>query len=179
MTNSPREIESVLLRLRTDDPPVQRAVKFDVVNELRRMDQAAVKAMLSEALKDSEAEYRCTIAWAFLVLDFTSALEPVRQLLLKDSDDGVRGYVCEILGASKRPEAVPLLIEALQQDEDGTNRLVAAHGLGYIGDPAALPALKAAAESDEGVDYEGRPVKKTAAKAIRRITQEKAAASVA
>ena len=179
MVSSDGEIERLLSLLRANDPPVQRAVKLNLVNELRTKDPVAVMAALSQRIKDTDSEYRCEIAWVFLVFDFTAALEHVRPILLGDADVGVRGYICEILGASGRPEAVPLLVDALRQDLDGTNRLVAAFGLGKIGDPAALPALKAAMQNDEGVDYEGRPVKETAARSIRKITHEKAAASVA
>ena len=99
--------------------------------------------------------------------------------LLNDEDSGVQGFVCMQLGGRKRPEATPLLIAVLQHDPSGTHRVLAARGLGNIGDPAALPVLQKAMQTDDGVDYEGRPVKEIAAEAIRRITGEKAAASVA
>ncbi len=142
-----------------------------VVSELQTKDPAVVGPILAQSLQDSEPEYRCTVAWVFLAYDFLAALPHVRPLLLHDSDDGVRGYICQILGASRRREAAPLLIETLMHDPDGTDRLVAARGLGYIGDAAAVPALSAAMKGDSGVDYEGRPVKEAAAEAIRRIEQ--------
>lgn len=178
MANS-SEIEQILSRLRTDEAPVAREVKLRVVGELRAKDSARVVTALHAGLHDADPDYRCTIAWVFLVLDYDSAIDCMREPLLQDADDGVRGYVCELLGASRRSEAVPLLIESLFNDPDGTNRSEAAWALGNIGDPVALPALERAIQTDDGVDYEGRPVKKIAAEAIRRITQEKATASVA
>lgn len=179
MASSCCKVEQILSQLRTDDPPIAREVKLRVVDELRTQNATEALMALQSAVKDAEPEYRCSVAWVFLLYDFASALRCIRPLLLQDADDGVRGYVCEILGASRRNEAVPLLIDVLFNEPDGANRFEAAWGLGNIGDPAALPALKLAVQNDDGVDYEGRPVKKIAAEAIRRITQEKAAASVA
>jgi len=173
------EYQAVLELLRTDDPPVARELKVRVVEELRAGKEAEVSVALENGLRDADPEFRCTVAWVFLVYDFLAALPHVGKLLLHDQDDGVQGYICQILGGSKRREAVPLLIEALKTNPDGTDRVNAAWGLGNIGDPAALPALQKATQMDDGVDYEGRPVKEIAAEAIRRITSGKAAASVA
>jgi HEAT repeat protein len=179
MTDTSSVIGEILGKLRTDDPPISREVKFAVVEELRGQDVSAVKNALVKALEDSDPEFRCTAAWVFLVYDFLASLPYVRTLLLHDEDDGVQGYLCEMLGASQRREAVPLLIEALTSDSDGTNRVIAAWGLGNIGDTSALPALTKAMQTDDGIDHEGRRVKDIAAEAIRRINEEKATASVA
>jgi HEAT repeat protein len=174
MTDHAREITQLLLRLRSDDPPVDPEVEAAVASELHTKDAARVVAALAQGLNDQELDYRCTIASLFLRYDFVAAIPHVR-LLLQDPDDDLRGFLCQELGAYGRPEAVPLLVDTLQNDPDATNRTWAAWGLGNIGDPAAVPALGLAMRSDLGEDYEGRPVKEIAAEAIRRITHEKAA----
>lgn len=173
-----REIEGLLLMLRTDDPPVDPEVLKQVVADLRTKDKAKVAAALIAGLQDPDAECRCTIALVFLKLDFATAIQHVPNLL-HDAESGVRAFVCVEIARYGRREAVPHLLEVLQSDPEGTHRLLAARGLGYVGDPAALPALRKAAQTDDGVDYEGRPVKGVAAEAIRRITGREAAASVA
>ena len=173
-----RDIELLLSTLRTDDPPVDPDVLKRVVAELCRQDKATVATALIEGLRDVDPEYRGTIASVFLATDFETAMQHV-PALLHDEDGGIQGFVCVEIAKYGRRGAVPHLLEVLQSDPEGTHRLFAARGLGHIGDPAALPALTKAMQNDDGVDYEGRPVKKTAAEAIRQITQEKATASVA
>jgi len=172
------DIEALLSMLRTDDPPVNPDVLKRVVRELRDKDQSKVASALIDGLRDADAEYRCTIASVFLRVDFAMAIQHV-PALLHDEDGGVQGFLCMELGAHRRSEAVPHLVDVLSRDPEGTHRFLAAWALGNIGDPAGLPALRQAMQNDEGVDYEGRPVKEVAAKAIRRITEEKATASVA
>ncbi len=164
--------------LRTDDPPVDLDVLKSVIADLRGKDKAKVAVALIPALQDPDAEYRGTVASVFLATDFATAIQHVPKLL-HDDDTGIQGFVCVEIAKYGRPEAVPHLLDVLRNDPEGTHRLLAARGLGYIGDPSALPALQQALQFDDGVDYEGRPVKKFAAEAIRRITQEKATASVA
>ncbi len=167
-----QEIESILSSLRSDDPPVTRETRLAVIDKLRRKDPTEVAAVLTEALQDCDPDFRCEIASVFLAADFARALEPIRSALLNDLNDGVRYYLCELLGASRRREAIPLLENALLHDTDSTTRIVAVSALRHLGDPTAIPALQRAMQNDTGVDYEGRPVKDIAAEAIRRI-QEK------
>jgi HEAT repeat protein len=178
MTDQSGEFDQLLAMLRTDDPPVDPEIIKHVVSELRRKDIGKIVPVLTPCLKDANPEFRCTIATVFLACDATTAIPHVGSLI-HDEDDDVRGFLCMELGAYKRREAVPLLVDALLNDPDATNRTWAAWGLGNIGDPSALPTLKLAMQNDLGEDYEGRPVKEIAAEAIRRITQEKTTTSVA
>jgi HEAT repeat protein len=178
VANQDPEIERILASLRTDDPPVEHEVLQRVKTELRAKDPSRVSAALAASLGDADPEYRCTIASVFMDWNTVIAVGHV-SALVHDAHADVRGFISQELGAYRRREAVPALVHVLTDDDDGTNRVWAAWGLGNIGDPAALPALRLAMQNDDGVDYEGRPVKEIAAEAIRRITQEKAVASVA
>ena len=178
MPNQDREIERILALLRTDDPPVEHEVLQRVKAELHALDASQVSAALVAGLRDTDPEYRCTIASVFMEWNRAIAVGHV-SVLAYDPDTDVRGFVCQELGAYRRREAVPALVHVLANDDDGTNRVWAAWGLGNIGDPAALPALRLAMQNDPGVDCESRPVKDIAAEAIRRIVAANPAASVA
>ncbi len=173
------EMEQLLALLRTDDPPVAPDIIEHVVRELRTHDAPTVIVALAHGLRDRDPEYRCTIALVFLTYDFTAAIQHVEALLHKTDDDELRGFLCQELGRWRHRAAVPLLVNALLNDPDGTNRTWAAWGLGNIGDPAALPSLQSAMHNDAGVDNEGRPVREIAAEAIRRMQQGNTTMSVA
>lgn len=174
MTDPTSGFDRILASLRTDDPPVEPEILEQAISELRQRDIRQVAMVLEPCLNDTDLDYRCTIASVFLACDAAIAIPYVGQMVY-DENEELRGFACMELGAYRRREAAPFLIHALMNDPDATNRTWAAWGLGNIGDPAALPALRKAAQSDDGVDYEGRPVKQIAAEAIRRITQEKVA----
>ncbi len=178
MTDQSCEFDHLLAMLRTDDPPVDPDTIKHVVSEFRGKDIAEVASVLAPCLHDADPEFRCTIAQVFLACDAAAAMPHVGSLM-QDEDADVRGFICMELGAHKRREAVPLLVDALLNDPDATNRTWAAWGLGNIGDSTAIPPLRLAMQNDPGEDCEGRPVKEIAAEAIRRITHEAAATSVA
>src|SRR4051812_21299181 len=113
------KIEQLLSSLRTDDPPVDPDLAKQVVSELRTKDKTQVTALLIAGLQDPEAEYRCTIASVFLRLDFQAAIQHV-PILLHVADEGVPGFLCFELGAHRRREAVPHLIDVLMRDPHGT-----------------------------------------------------------
>ena len=69
----------------------------------------------------------------------------------KNDDPRVRRYLALAMGRLKDPRAVPLLIEALDEDSgqaaDAETQIYALWALGAIADPGALPALMRAARS--------------------------------
>jgi HEAT repeat protein len=71
----------------------------------------------------------------------------------KNDDPRVRRYLALAMGRLKDPRAVPLLIEALDEDPgqaaDAETQIYALWALGAIADPAALPALMQAAKSSD------------------------------
>ena len=60
---------------------------------------------------------------------------------LKNEDQQVRQQAATTLGASKSPQAVPPLIDALATDANPKVRQLAATALGQIGDPRAIQPL--------------------------------------
>ena len=79
----------------------------------------------------------------------------------------MRRYLALVLGYSRDPEAVPLLVEALE-DDDSQLRIYALWGLGALGDRSALEPLTAAlADADSGI-------RKTAAYALGELGSSEA-----
>lgn len=72
----------------------------------------------------------------------------VRRLFQESKDEGVRQYLALVMGHTRDPEAVPLLVAALD-DEDSQTRIYSLFALGEIGDPAALEPLVARLDSDD------------------------------
>lgn len=90
----------------------------------------------------------------------------VRQLFASAEDAEMRRYLALVLGHSRDPEAVPLLVGALE-DEDSQTRIYALLALGSLGaalgDPGVLEPLAAAArDEDPGI-------RKTAAYALGEV----------
>jgi HEAT repeat protein len=97
-------------------------------------DQAALR-LLTDALKDSDAQDRGTAAMAFPSLGPDgSNVVPELIKALKDRDPGVREWVADAIGkiGPAAKEAVPALIQSLG-DESGDTRRWAAIALGMIG----------------------------------------------
>jgi HEAT repeat protein len=67
--------------------------------------------------------------------------------MLEDPDPGRRWNAAESLARSGDTRAVTSLIQALS-DEDWRVRQKVAWALGYLGDPAAIPALRKAYRND-------------------------------
>jgi HEAT repeat protein len=81
----------------------------------------------------------------------------------------VRAHAATALGRVGRPEAVTPLIRALEDDEDGHVRAMAARALGWLGPPAAAarPALERALRTDPH-----RKVQRHSRRALGRIGDE-------
>ncbi|GGJ45407.1 hypothetical protein GCM10008938_34670 [Deinococcus roseus] len=79
--------------------------------------------------------------------------------------------VCTWLYSEGSQESTPHLVHVLKQSEDEDARYSACEALTVWGDCRALPALDHAAQHDNGCDYEERPIKEVARKAIEAIQQ--------
>lgn len=91
--------------------------------------------------------------------DSPGAQSEVRRLFVEAEDREIRQYLGLVLGRTRDREAVPLLIDALD-DADTQTRIYALWSLGSIGDPAARQPLTLALRSDDP------GVRKTAAFAL-------------
>lgn len=77
--------------------------------------------------------------------------QEVRRLFVETEDEEMRRYLALVLGYTGDPEAVPLLLEALQ-DPSSETRIYALWGLGQTGDPRAVrPLLAALRDADPGI----------------------------
>jgi HEAT repeat protein len=92
----------------------------------------------------------------------------LRRLFQEAEDEEMRRYLALVLGYTKDPQAVPLLVDALD-DEDSQIRIYALWALGALGDPRAeQPLVEALEDPDAGV-------RKTAAFALGELGRVDAA----
>ena len=137
------------------------------IRDSARIDPAELKPVLMDFLNEDTI---CADAAHVVMRMIPGSAFDLLVPLLKKPRSGLRWWICGLLMTSGDRRAVTALIEVLQTDEDPGVRLVATNGLGEFRDPAALPALRQAAENDKGEDWEGRTVADAARDAIERIT---------
>jgi HEAT repeat protein len=86
----------------------------------------------------------------------------LRRLFQETTEPEMRQYLALVLGRTRDPQAVPLLIAALDDPDDKT-RIYAIWALGTLGHPSARPALVEALSSDDP------GIRKTAAFALGEL----------
>jgi hypothetical protein len=155
------ELETILRS--HDQRDVQRAL-----NELRKLPVGEAVLILGQLAGQSEPDYRCRALIGMTSISPESA-EALALRLLGDAHHAVRWYACETLGELGSRSAIAPIAQLLATDPSGSVRHQAAFWLGEIGDESVLDVLIAAAERDTGTDHEGRPMRDTATKAIRKI----------
>jgi HEAT repeat protein len=89
--------------------------------------------------------------------------------LLESPEPILREDICGLLSKCGDEKAVAPLMEVLQNDRDADVRFLAAFALGKIGDRRAIPALEWARRHDDGMDFDGHPVRNAAEDAINEI----------
>ncbi len=94
--------------------------------------------------------------------DAPGAEAEVRRLFVETRDPEMRQYLALVLGRTRDPAAVPLLVSALDDPDDKT-RIYAIWALGALGHPSAREPLEAALASDDP------GVRKTAAFALGEL----------
>jgi HEAT repeat protein len=120
---------------------------------------------LITALRDKNAEVRGAAAFALGQCEDESAIEPLIAAL-KDKADFVRAQAARALGLRAASQAVAALTIILSSDKDNEVKRQSALALGLIGDGAALPALREAAQSSDPL------LSEAAMEAIRMITSK-------
>jgi HEAT repeat protein len=97
--------------------------------------------------RDASDDVRETAAWALGELHDRSAADALGEAVASDKSEEVRGAAAWALGQIRpqpAPAAVVRAISALLSSPDDGVRTKAAWALSEIGDPAAVPALRAA-----------------------------------
>lgn len=165
--SSREQVRGLLSDLNSLDPAVRQTARRD----LRALDPDALFTLLADLLKAPGANIYA-ITYGMVTANAERGVAAIMPLL-KDEVADVRWHVCGLVGQYGDEDAVDALCELLLHDESGDVRLLAAHGLGTIGSPRALPVLRRAFNQDQGVDFEGRRVSQGAADAIKRILQRR------
>ena len=104
--------------------------------------------------------------------DAPGAEAEVRRLFVETRDPEMRQYLALVLGRTRDPAAVPLLVSALDDPDDKT-RIYAIWALGALGHPSAREPLEAALASDDP------GVRKTAAFALGELGDRAAVPALA
>ena len=138
------------------------------VAEMRAAGADRLFPLLVPMLSDPDLEVRCVACEAVLWVDARRAFELVLPLL-HDPDDVVRLNTCKCLSHLGDERAIDPFIRLLRSDLDAQVRGTAAHALGTIGSPAAIPALLAAMEADHELDMHGHSASSVAAGALDDI----------
>jgi HEAT repeat protein len=128
-----------------------------LVNELEQYGWDAIFLIGEHMVHDRRPDTRIAGGEILLRINYQRAVAQVLPLL-RDADAGVRGEICGTLHDLGDAQAADAVMWMLLNDEDGTNRHIAAYTLGRIGMKSALAILHWVAAHDQGTDWEGRSV---------------------
>jgi len=109
-------------------------------------DPAAIKPLIS-LIDDENAGVRYHAIFSLMQLEAREAIDPLMGVLAKEKEDlGVRHVAAQALGTVRATQAVPLLIEALEEkdeikDDNWNVRLAAAWAFMHIKDHRAVEPL--------------------------------------
>ena len=146
-------------------------------DRVRRVRRAAAEALgriggyrAADELLRGLRKHRLPTFWLVLALVRAVPDHYVESRLGAETDPRLTNWLALAAGIHNRKTARPYLIALLASDDDHA-RTVACRALGWIGDPADRPALRAALEGD------GAPeVREAAARALRRFHDPEAKA---
>jgi HEAT repeat protein len=125
-------------------------VRANLAQALGRLGGEGVGAALLTLLADDDALVRMKAAESLGELRHGAGLAALRSTLARDSDPLVRVHVVEALGDLQDPEALPSLLNALD-DPDEQVRAYAADAIGRLGSDAVLDALLARVATETSV----------------------------
>jgi HEAT repeat protein len=163
------EIRQQVIGLLVNFHTFERGVHDQALQQLKAMNRSAAINALSDLSNSPDGDVRADVAEALVHIDRIGTLQLVLPLL-NDPDSGVRRNVCELLACVRDTRSIQPLAKLVLEDPNPTVRWWAAAALGDIGDLSALPALRHAAEFDDGTEAaEDRRVRDIAAQAIDEI----------
>jgi hypothetical protein len=149
--------------------PVKLGDHDRALGELLSHDRDVVFPLIAARLTDPEVGIRCSAIEALGWVDCGRATGLlVDQLGSPEYGPGLAA--CAALSRPAASAAVGPLVAALESAADPQLRVAAAHALGCIGDPAAIPALLKALDTDHEVDILGYTASHSAAMALDRLT---------
>ena len=159
-TGDDRAIEPLITAL--NDPDWQVRIGALAVTDVLR-DYHVLRPLLIDRLQDEDWQVRDIAARRVMKLGELKDPEAFSVLAtaLSDGQPNVRASVVTSLGMLKDRRAVPLLIGALQRDDNSYVRWHAARALGELGDARAVGPLQAI-EADENEDEIVRSQARTA-----------------
>lgn len=125
----------------------QFPLKMALIDDLAAIPPVQSRSLLLDVLKHPDPEHRCN-GCDLLVTLFGDAAIPDILPMANDPESGVGAHAVGLLNRAEAEAAVEPLARILATHSDVEIRAEAAHSLGGIGSPAAIPALLAAFESD-------------------------------
>ena len=142
-------IDTMIQAIEEGNDPMRNRMFF----ELRIIGNESVPALV-ELMKDSRVKVREYAVHTVSYIDDERWIDPVVAMIRNEPEASTRAMACRAIArtqdtpvlAEAGRKAIPVLMEALEKDDDETVRMDAAHALGWYGDPVARPALTAAAK---------------------------------
>lgn len=139
-----------------------------IIDEMQSVGADTAIALLAAKLADPDMEIRCAAILPLLFLDAGRTIDLVLSML-NDPEVTVRWHACGCLHDFGDERAVGPLISVLAGDPDPQVRGTAAYALGGIGNPAAIPTLLKALDTDHEFDELGHSTSSSAATALDDI----------
>jgi HEAT repeat protein len=138
------------------------------MDELKSLPLEEAVQILEQLSTESEPKYRYRAVTGMSSISAERA-EALALRLLDDDEARVRWSACDVLRMLGSKSAASRVAQLLATDPSPLVRDWAAFTLSVIGDESVLPVLLTAIETDKGTDWEGRPIRDTAAKSVREI----------
>ncbi len=165
------EHAAVLALVRAFDDPLVPELYTVVLDQIKQLEPSSTIASLCALLAYPDPGVRLRAAEVLLEFDAEQHLPPVLDLLNDDAPFVRSALTCR-LSEFGDARAVDALTALLLHEPDSTCRWYAVLALKHIGDVQAIPALNQAVQYDDGVNYEGTPIRQTAQAALTALQRK-------
>lgn len=140
--------EDIAQNLVSENP----VVREDTAKIAHNFDSEEVRAALLRALEDDSEEVRYNALNSLIMLEAVESVPAIMRMLEVERDRDVELLAIDALGRFQDPQAVPLLIQYIENQRVDSERSIpfnAIWALGFIGDNQALPLLSELRESSD------------------------------